>query len=284
MLIIKPSLLFLVTLAYVGAHVKACPYLEGESVVADHARLTDVAGHVTAPRPRGVQRHLQAKGKFLDRIRKFFRRGSPVPPPPPPPMGSGKPPPPPPPPMRAPPNPAPATAATPLTGPVAGLSVAQLIANARAEILAAIAAAPANTAMAAKMVRLSFHDCVGGCDGCVDMSNLDNRGLDTPINVLQPIVTKYTGNTPLTRADIWVLAGLTAAGNAQSITSEAFPLTLIGRPVCANFPNGTAATRAGPDRTMPSAHLTSQQLVNFFSAGFGFTADETVAIMGAHTL
>jgi Peroxidase len=278
MLNIKPSFIFLVTLAYVGAHVKACPYLEGENGMADRARLTDVAGLVTAPRTRGAQRHLQAKGKFLGRIRKFFRRGSPAPPLPPPPIL------PPPAPMRAPSNPAPVSAATPPTGPVAGISTAQLITAARAEIAAAIAAAPANTAMAAKMVRLSFHDCVGGCDGCVDMTNLDNRGLDTPINVLQPIVAKYTGNTPLTRADIWALAGLTAAGNAQATTSVAFPLTLIGRPVCANFPNGTAATRAGPDRTMPSAHLTSQQLVTFFSDSFGFTADETVAIMGAHTL
>jgi Peroxidase len=252
MLIIKPSLLFLVTLAYVGAHVKACPYLEGESGTADRDLLMDPVDHIPRPHTRGAQRQLQSKGK--DRVRTLSN------------------------PNRV------AAAVTPLTGSGARLSTTQLIAAARAEIVTAIANAPGNTAMAAKLVRLSFHDCVGGCDGCVDMSNLDNRGLDTPINVVQPIVTKYTFNTPLTRADIWALAGLTAAGNAQERTSVAFPLTLIGRPVCANFPNGTAASRAGPKRTMPSAHLTSQQLVKFFSTNFGFTANETVAIMGAHTL
>lgn len=25
--------------------------------------------------------------------------------------------------------------------------------------------------LAAKFVRMGFHDCVGGCDGCVDMTN-----------------------------------------------------------------------------------------------------------------
>jgi Peroxidase len=164
--------------------------------------------------------------------------------------------------------------------------VAAVIEAARAEIVAVIAAAQPNSALAAKMVRLSFHDCVGGCDGCVDMSNLDNGGLDIPINVLQPIVTKYAQgpNALLTRADVWALAGLTAASNAQAVTTVSFPLTLVGRPNCANFPNGTEATRAGPDRTLPSAHLTSQQLVDFFAANFGFSASETVAIMGAHTL
>lgn len=39
--------------------------------------------------------------------------------------------------------------------------------------------------LAPKFVRLGFHDCVpdalfqGGCDGCVDLSNPDNAGLDS---------------------------------------------------------------------------------------------------------
>jgi Peroxidase len=189
------------------------------------------------------------------------------------------------------PQAAPVSAPTPVAAPMAPVAapaqtVAQVIAAARSEIVATINAQPTSSAMAAKIVRLSFHDCVGGCDGCVDMSNLDNTGLDIPINTLQPIVTKYAqgANALLTRADVWALAGLTAAANAQVATSVSFPLTLVGRPTCANFPNGTEATRAGPARSMPSAHLTSSQLVDFFATNFGFTANETVAIMGAHTL
>lgn len=29
-----------------------------------------------------------------------------------------------------------------------------------------------NANLAAKFVRLTFHDCVGGCNGCVDMANV----------------------------------------------------------------------------------------------------------------
>jgi Peroxidase len=186
--------------------------------------------------------------------------------------------------------PALAPVVAPVSAPVAAAAptaaLPQVIAAARSEIVAAINAQPTSTAIAAKLVRLSFHDCVGGCDGCVDMSDLDNTGLDIPINILQPIVAKYAqgANALLTRADIWALAGLTAAANAQIVTTAAFPLTLVRRPNCANFPNGVEATRAGPARTMPSAQLTSSQLVDFFATNFGFSADETVAIMGAHTL
>jgi Peroxidase len=164
------------------------------------------------------------------------------------------------------------------------MNTTQLVAAARAEIVAVIQA-NLNVSMGAKFVRLAFHDCVGGCDGCVDMANLDNTGLNTPINALDSVVTKYTvAGTNLTRADIWALAGLTGAGNAQNTTSIDFALTYIGRPVCANLANGAPATRAGPDRTLPSAHLSTTQVLAFFASNFGFTETETVAIMGAHTL
>ena len=29
-----------------------------------------------------------------------------------------------------------------------------------------------------KLVRLSFHDCVGGCDGCIDLTDGNNWGLE----------------------------------------------------------------------------------------------------------
>ena len=61
-----------------------------------------------------------------------------------------------------------------------------------------------------KFVRLGFHDCVGGsCDGCVDLGNPDNDGLDVPIDALVSTVNFYQDQ--LTRADVWALAALTAA-------------------------------------------------------------------------
>eukprot|EP00662_Eupelagonemidae_sp_cell21_P021244 gene21244-10389_t len=38
------------------------------------------------------------------------------------------------------------------------------------------------------LVRLAFHDCVGvgGCDGCLDMSDPENAGLERILAVLLP--------------------------------------------------------------------------------------------------
>ena len=40
------------------------------------------------------------------------------------------------------------------------------------------------TSFLTKAVRLSFHDCVGGCDGCLNTDNEDNAGL-------APLVAAY---------------------------------------------------------------------------------------------
>ena len=54
-------------------------------------------------------------------------------------------------------------------------------------------------------LRLAFHDCVGGCNGCINFNNPDNAGL-------QPIVTKLTSlyydngfNKIVTLADFYAL-------------------------------------------------------------------------------
>lgn len=39
-----------------------------------------------------------------------------------------------------------------------------------------------------KFLRLGFHDCVGGCDGCVDMNNPDNAGL---LEAIEHLATLY---------------------------------------------------------------------------------------------
>jgi Peroxidase len=127
--------------------------------------------------------------------------------------------------------------------------------------------------LAAKFVRLSFHDCVGGCDGCVDLSNPSNFGLDIPITALAPIVehnAKY-----LTTGDVWALAGLVSAKTSQDNTSFSFPLQFVGRPHCA----GNATTR-GPNRKLPSAHFTTQEVVDYFKKNFNFSPQESVAILG----
>jgi len=97
------------------------------------------------------------------------------------------------------------------------------------------------------------------------------------------LVAKYADT--LTRGDLIALAGLTAAEVAQTSNGGAgpsdnpieFPMTWVGRPSC-DDPTG------GPAATMPSPHLTTQGLLDFFATEFGFTQRDTVAIMGAHSL
>jgi Peroxidase len=133
--------------------------------------------------------------------------------------------------------------------------------------------------MEAKFVRLSFHDCVGGCDGCVDLKNPSNFGLDIPIEALEPVVQNV--GAFLTIGDVWALAGSVAARVSQKDTYAQFPLQFVGRPQC---DGGAGASKAGPHRQLPSAHFTTKQVTTFFNKTFGFSAEESVAILGSHSL
>jgi len=153
------------------------------------------------------------------------------------------------------------------------------------------------TNLSAKFLRLAFHDSIGGMDGCVDLSNLDNFGMDIPIDALKPIVKQYaTPESGLSRADIWALAGLTGVETSQSGSFFLeFPLQFVGRRDCENSEKNEVCRNAqkeivacsyktGPYRHMPSSHLDTAELLHFFRDTFDFSARETVIIMGAHTL
>jgi len=125
--------------------------------------------------------------------------------------------------------------------------------------------------------RFLFFGCsLTPCIAPIDLSNPENFGLQEPVDVLETIVSKYAAQN-LTRADIWVLAGLTAAEVAQEGRAIAFDMTFTGRPSC-DDPQG------GPERIFPSPHLTAQGVLDYFETTFDFSLQETVAIMGAHTL
>jgi Peroxidase len=135
----------------------------------------------------------------------------------------------------------------------------------------------ANPPMGAKCIRLSFHDCVGGmCDGCVDLASPSNFGLLAPITALEPVVTKVASF--LTTGDVWALCGLVSSRVSQVTTTVEFPLQFVGRPHCAN-----GDTKGGPHRVLPSAHFTTNKVTTFFANEFGFTENDTVAILGAHS-
>ena len=43
----------------------------------------------------------------------------------------------------------------------------------------------------AKVLRLTFHDCVGGCDGCINIDNPHNAGLQDAIGNVQFFFTSW---------------------------------------------------------------------------------------------
>jgi hypothetical protein len=151
-----------------------------------------------------------------------------------------------------------------------------------------------NPVLASKFVRLAFNDCVGGCDGCVDLHHPKNFGLDHPIFALQPIVDLYSGNySGLSRADIWALAALTGAEMSQGSEKVSFDMKWFGRVDCENTDQictnreghevECSATR-GSHRNIPDPNLSTRELLQWFEQEFGFDTYESVALMGAHSL
>jgi len=148
-----------------------------------------------------------------------------------------------------------------------------------------------NRPLAPKFVRLAFHDCIGGCDGCVDMhTEPDNNGLDVPIQALTNIVARWK-NDQLSRADIWALAAMVGAEMTQS--QQEFRMDYVGRidcedtgNVCRNANGNVRPCRfdLGDAREMPGSNLLTHELLDFFSHEFGFNPQEVVALMGAHSI
>jgi hypothetical protein len=175
------------------------------------------------------------------------------------------------------------------------MTVAELLTTAKERIQATISD---NTRIAATYVRLGFHDCVpngvaGGCDGCVNLiSNPENNGLLPAVQALAPIVSDLENAAlGVSRADfLWAYASLVAAEVSQD-TLDFTGNFVVGRVNCetartCSSRDPVVCATNGPDQQsdFPSPDLTTHQLIDFMAEAFGYDADETVAIMGAHTL
>ncbi len=146
----------------------------------------------------------------------------------------------------------------------------------------AILSSPSDDGIA-KAVRLTFHDCVSGCNGCVDMENSDNIGLDGPVRLVASVyqrfyMTKFFGKYTLSRADFYALFGFRAIYLGSNLPGLTLPTCefKIGRKDC-----------TGPQ---DNKEIFANSLGNwfdisgFFQREFAFTSQEVVALMGAHTL
>jgi len=150
---------------------------------------------------------------------------------------------------------------------------------------------------AATIVRLSFHDCVGGCDGCINIDNDSNAGLQSAIDIMEDVYETVTADgIDISRADLWAIAGRAAAdygmkgmpnhrdydsSQTWSTVVQAwvspFPTFKYGREDCDSAPYTT------DEHKFPNAHGNFDEVMTYFAEEFGFTDDQTVAIMGAHT-
>jgi hypothetical protein len=132
-------------------------------------------------------------------------------------------------------------------------------------------------------VRLTFHDCVGGCDGCVNLNDSNNNGLAPIVNALEGAYAQF--NTAMSRADFWALAGIVAlqvasTGPGQPLSSSPVPLTFTwGRQDCPTSPTTTALD------DFPNAMGNLSEVGRVFVTGeFAMTWQQVTALLGAHSL
>jgi hypothetical protein len=132
-----------------------------------------------------------------------------------------------------------------------------------------------------KCLRLTFHDCIGGCDGCIDPSVLDNRGLDEPVELLFPLVQKYQHT--FSRADVWAYCAVVAADLAvveNRPNDLHFYMHYVGRKDCEG---ADEKGFGGPKVEMYTNHMTTHEMIEFFDQRFGLNPYEMVVLMGVHS-
>jgi len=150
------------------------------------------------------------------------------------------------------------------------------------------------------IVRLGFHSCAGGCNGCLSFSTSENRGLKSIIRQLEQVhqaVCKrleYAFPDPclhkLSRADFWAWAALWAVEKTLRINNDECQEQACKMPEAAEFTYkigrkdcDTSPESKGTDN-LPEPTFSYNMSMEYFKTNFGLTPDETVALMGAHTL
>ena len=95
------------------------------------------------------------------------------------------------------------------------------------------------------VVRLGFHDCVGGCDGCLNFEDVNNNGLQPITQLLEDIYWQNGFDALLSHADYWAMATTIGVQDAMKkalgiCQSNCGPLPCIpyyfGRKECSNAP------------------------------------------------
>ncbi len=73
-------------------------------------------------------------------------------------------------------------------------------------------------------LRFAFHSCTGGCDGCINMADPDNGGLETVFDQLNDLYDRTfpfgEEGLSMSRADFWALVGVVAVEYAIDLNNE----------------------------------------------------------------
>ena len=139
---------------------------------------------------------------------------------------------------------------------------------------------------------------MGGCDGCINLENSHNAGLDLAIEIMENVYEDVeVDGVVISRADVWAIGGRAAAEYGmvgmpghqdwdedvttwqESIDSFVSPFATFkyGREDCETAPYTSDV------HDFPTGQDNHEQVFDFFAENFGFDDNETVIIMGAHT-
>ena len=155
--------------------------------------------------------------------------------------------------------------------------------------------------LAGSVLRLIFHDCGGPpegntdginskCDGCIALDDFADH-VDLEFRAIEPMEDIYIDSTnnwdeKMSRADFWAFAANQAIIHTRKEVNDGATLPNIpnffGRKDCSSSPDVNNAITT--HKQFPSAIAGWTDTFNWMNTHFGVNADETVALLGAHTI
>ena len=128
------------------------------------------------------------------------------------------------------------------------------------------------------LVRMAFHDAMGGVDATVNPNDEEHNGLENTIAELNALWTNNQADLPgLTRSDFFAWSYVAGFYLAVPNNPPWVPLT-FGR---ADW-DGIHDEDIPPNSDLGSGG--HSDVLSYFSNNFGFDAREVAVILGAHTL
>jgi len=135
-------------------------------------------------------------------------------------------------------------------------------------------------------MRLGFHDCVGGCNGCVNFNNPDNNGLQSTIDLFTSLYYKNGYNKIISLADFFALATTVSISSAVQESNYQRTGTLTSPCPVPCFPTQwgriDATDCSNDNNILPSPMMGGDAMFAYFAKEFGFSKTQVVALMGAH--